>query len=369
MHQHIFKVGWLLTKRLQTTTTLYYTFFLPGVVLHEFVYWFVAGMLNVRAERAIAWPEAQQIAELRLNFIRLARNTGKFKLAIIGIAPFVGGMAVVWLITMGVLNLDEFLHGVQQGQYSGIGEALGALLATPDFFLWLYIAFTISNTMMPNMDELRGWKPIVIGAVVIVVILALLGVADEVVMGAVYAPLADALNLLAATFAVVIGIDLFVLGVLGAMESVIERITGDSATFQNGKLITMTREEMKKLREQERAKRARREAKRPALPAGPPSVYQLPFPIPEPPGKEAVTQPGLFETRPEQKATLPPAGEGRSGAAVVTGSVIARESDTAEGEFPTIPVGRTGTEQKADKIDANLPEEADEDTDKDDEMT
>ncbi len=79
LHQHIFKVGWLLTKNLQTTTILYYTFFLPGVVLHEFIYWLFAGFINVRAERAIAWPEAQAIAELRLNFIRLARNTGRIR--------------------------------------------------------------------------------------------------------------------------------------------------------------------------------------------------------------------------------------------------------------------------------------------------
>ena len=79
LHQHMFKVGWLLTKNLQTTTILYYTFFLPGVVLHEFIYWLVAGILNVRAERAIAWPEAQAIAELKLNFIKLARNTSRIK--------------------------------------------------------------------------------------------------------------------------------------------------------------------------------------------------------------------------------------------------------------------------------------------------
>jgi hypothetical protein len=64
MHQHIFKVGWLVTKKLRTTTTLYYTIFLPGVFLHEIVLWFIAGILNVRAERAIAWPEQQAIGEL-----------------------------------------------------------------------------------------------------------------------------------------------------------------------------------------------------------------------------------------------------------------------------------------------------------------
>jgi hypothetical protein len=61
LHQRIFKVGWLLSKNSQTTTILYYTFFLPGVALHELVLWLVAGFLDVRAERAIAWPQKQEI--------------------------------------------------------------------------------------------------------------------------------------------------------------------------------------------------------------------------------------------------------------------------------------------------------------------
>ena len=57
LQQHVFKVGWLLTKNLQTTTILFYTLFLPGVILNQFVTWMAAGILNVRAERAIRGPK------------------------------------------------------------------------------------------------------------------------------------------------------------------------------------------------------------------------------------------------------------------------------------------------------------------------
>ena len=102
MHQHIFKVGWLLTQNYETTTILYYTFFLPGIILHEVIYWLVAGLLDVRAERSIKWPEKQEIGELRLNFVQLARRTGRIQRAIISSAPLIIGLVIVWLMATNI---------------------------------------------------------------------------------------------------------------------------------------------------------------------------------------------------------------------------------------------------------------------------
>ncbi len=276
-----------MTKNLQTTTILYYTFFLPGVVLHELIYWLVAGLLNVRAERAIAWPEAQAIAELKLNFIKLARNTGRIRVALISIAPLFGGLALIWLITNEVLNLDAIIATLRGGSFENIGAALSLLLSTPDVWLWVYLVFTIASTMMPDRQALKGWRPILIGAGVLIGILFALGVAQEVFLDTLATPIMDGLNRLALTFIVVIAIDLLITGVLGTIEALMERVTGDSATFQNGKLIAMTREEMLRQREQTRAKQERqRQQPRTRAPAGPPSIYKLPLPIPDAPGRD-----------------------------------------------------------------------------------
>ncbi|MFN8448386.1 MAG: hypothetical protein U0521_07290 [Anaerolineae bacterium] len=148
LHQHIFKVGWLLTKNLHTTTILYYTFFLPGVVVHEIIYWLVAGILNVRAERAIAMPEAQAIAELRLTFIRLSRNTSRVRRAIIGISPLISGLALIWLISNNVLNLNVVIAVLRVGGLDGVGSAINLLTSTPDIWLWVYFMFAVANTMI-----------------------------------------------------------------------------------------------------------------------------------------------------------------------------------------------------------------------------
>jgi hypothetical protein len=326
LHQHMFKVGWLLTKNLHTTTILYYTFFLPGVVLHEVVYWLAAGILNVRAERAITWPEAQAIGELRLNFIRLSKNAGSFKVGLISAAPFAAGVLVIWVIANNILNLGDFIAAVQNGTVNDIPSALKMLTQAPDFFLWVYIGFTISNTMMPRFQHLKGLRILLIIIAASIALLYALGVAEQVLVSGMAEPMNAGLSLLAGAFTVMIAINTFMLGLLGATESIIERITGDSATFQNGKLVAMTREELRKLREQEEAKRVRQHNKKATAPAGPPSIYKLPLPIPDAPSKETLPGPETPPTKPEDKPPMPPGvtSEARAGASVITGTAVVK---------------------------------------------
>lgn len=294
LYQHIFKVGWLLTKNLRSTTALFYVFMLPGLLVHQFIYWLVAGILDVRAERAIAWPETQQIAELKLNFIRLARNTGAFKLALINAAPFLISIGLIWLVAQNVLRIEGFLEPLRARGLIGLGDAVGSLLATPDIFLWLYFLFAIGNTMMPRWEDLRGARVLLIAAAVIFGALLVLGVADEAISNGLLTPLADAFNLLSGIFMLVIGVNLVMTAALGAIESTIERITGDSATFEKGKLIARTRAEVQALHRQEaerlakERKTARERALAPAAATagGPPSVYRLALPTPPAPGRD-----------------------------------------------------------------------------------
>jgi hypothetical protein len=305
LHQHMFKVGWLATKDFSTTTVLYYSLFLPGVALHEFTRWLVAGMLNVRAERAIRWPEKQEIGELHLDFVRLAKNTSAFKLAIISLAPLLVGMGIISFIANNVLLLDGVMAAIY-GETNDWGAAISRLLTTPDLWLWAYIILAISNTMMPEWKNLRGWRPILIALVIVIVALYLIGTGDVVLMALLGGPFANTLNTLALTFTVIIGIDLLATGILGGIESLIERITGDSATFQNGKLVAMRREEVIKLRQQQQEKEQKQQAKTRALPSGAPSIYRFPLPVPPAPGREAAP---IVVAR-EQPASLPSPSSG-----------------------------------------------------------
>ncbi|MDZ4767531.1 MAG: hypothetical protein SGJ24_00245 [Chloroflexota bacterium] len=290
LHEHVFKVGWLVTKKSRTTTLLYYTFFLPGVFLHEFVRWLVAGILDVRAERAIKVPDEQQIAELKLTFVRLHRSTGEFKLALISAAPLLVGLAIIYYVSQNILRVPLALAALGTGGLTNIGEAIGILTAAPDVWLWVYFVFTIANTMIPSWSALKGWRVVLIALGVGAVVLLFLGVADDVFLDNLAQPIATAANVLTLTFAFVIGVDLLVTAVLGTIEAIVERVTGDSATFVNGRLVAMTRQERQRQQEQERQRQERQQkaaAKR--THTGPPSIYNFPFPIPKPPDKDAST--------------------------------------------------------------------------------
>jgi hypothetical protein len=306
--------------------------------LHELSYWLAAGILNVRAERAIQWPDKQEIAELRLTFIRL-KNPPPLRLAIITAVPLFTGVFAIWFIANGVLNVQEFLSVLRSGRLSDVSAAFGLLTAVPDFWLWIYLLFTISNTMVPNLRDLRGGRILLVILGIMTVIFAALGIGSQTILAALNGPVADGLYLLSSIFVIVIAVDVFVTAVLGTIEAVIERITGDSATFENGKLIAMTRAERLEMQrrqvEKERSKSSRAIQTRGATApteAGTPSIYKLPLPIPGAPGKEVVT-PNITVERESQPSLPLGAGkesapetpiDDRAGPSVITSSVAGK---------------------------------------------
>lgn len=327
LHQHIFKVGWLVTKQYQTTTILYYAFFLPGIILNQLVFWLAAGFLNVSADRTIAWPEKQEIGELKLDFIRLSKNVSPLRFAIISTAPLLVGMIAVWHIANNILNVPLFLAEANRGGFLvNISTALSHFTNAPDFWIWVYLAFTISNTMMPNFANLRGWRIVLLIIGGLIAALYVVGAGDQVVMENLRGPVTNALNSLSSVFAIIIGLDIFMVAVLGTIEAIIERVTGDSATFENGKMITMRRSELIARRQQALAvkpqQKAQQRAAAAAVPVGPPSVYKLSFPIPGAPGKEAVTpSPQIVISQEPKPALASSQPDSRSGPAVISGTV------------------------------------------------
>lgn len=291
LHQHIFKVGWLLSQNFQTTTILYYTFFLPGILLHEIVYWLAAGIFNVRADRAIQWPEAQEIGELRLNFVKLSKNAGNIRKALISAVPLLTGLTVIYFIANNIFDINAVVQTMSSGEVSAVAAGIQQLIQTPDFWLWFYLTFTIGNTMFPTtIKDLNGlWLLAALVAVVITTLLVI-GVGSQV-FSTVVPSIGNVLNGLASIFLVIIGMNVTMTAILGTIESVIERLTNRSATFKNGKMITMTREEALKTTSQERERERARQQKKLADRASTlTSIYQLPFPIPGAPSIEAVSQ-------------------------------------------------------------------------------
>ena len=292
MHQHLFKLGWLLTDNFENTTVLYYILFLPGIVLHELSLWLVAGVLNVRAERALRFPERQDIGELRLNFIRLAPGTGALKLIIITLAPIAAGLAALWLITTRVFDWNATAALLAPGTLDALAAALSSLTTTADFWLWFYLAFVIANTMFPSLPltlSRRQMSALLAAAPLIAFLGWRLG-------GEVNADIALAIEALFGGLAILLIqvslMNALIALALGSAEALIERVSGRSATFTDGVMRTMSRAEALALREEERRAAAAklqgpdRQRTAPALK----SIYDFNLPIPGPPGREPISR-------------------------------------------------------------------------------
>lgn len=290
LHQHIFKVGWLIFKNFQHTTLVYYTFFLPGVILNQLVYWLVAGVLDVRADRAIRLPEKQEVAELKLNFIKLSKKASPAKVSIISLSPFLAGLLFILIAMNHIFHVNTAFADFD-GTLNSFFTSIGRITSIPDFWLWAYLLFTVANTMMPDFKQIYGLRVILTIIGVIFLILLVIGVGDEIANATINGPILSLLNTLSGAFAFVIVIDIVVVGILAIIENSIEFVTGDSATFKNGKLVAMRREEIIALRNQDRAKKmqALKEPKQLSPLAGAPSIYKVPFPIPGAPGVEPIT--------------------------------------------------------------------------------
>ena len=284
MHQHIFKVGWLLTHSDRITTILYYIVFLPGVLLHEAAVWLAASLLKTRARPSIQLPQ-QEIGRLELNFIKLPTGTHPLKRAIIAGLPLLTGLLAIWLIAINAFDLATVLSIAAPGGLDDVGRAAATLLAQADSWLWFYLAFTISNTMFPNTaGEMQGWRRVVLPIAVIALTVA--------IGQAFAAEIGELLNSLALILSLMTVINLFMVAILGTIEALIERISGHSAAFRDGRMVTITR---RQALAQSAAERRERQSSTPSAPspqkAAPvTSLHMLKLPIPGPPGQEPVSK-------------------------------------------------------------------------------
>jgi hypothetical protein len=296
IHAHLYGVGWLLTSSKKSATALYYVLLFPGVFVHEFTQYLVAGALNVRIKRVIAWPEAQEDGTLRLNFVQI-KQAHWLQAAIIGAAPLFTGLGIIWVISNQILNLDNVLSALTTANITVIGPALRQLASKPDFYLWLYLMFTISNAMLPTPADREGW-PLVIGLFAVVIgFLVIIGT-GAVLLKTFTGPVARGVDRLAAAFATVLAVEIPGLLLIGLIEEILQRIT--KREFQYGE-------------ERVRGAASRQPGSSDPLPpdAPLPSIYNLPLPVPVP--SEAPAPPSAAR-RPSPAAASAPGQPAPAGA-------------------------------------------------------
>ncbi len=260
VRQHIFGIGLLWLGKKELAAWLYLIVMLPGILLRELSRWTVAGML--RQTPTFITP-APQIDPDGVVHARLFHYTilNPVYIGILAATPMVVGFAAMLAISYGVLNIPQLLTLLSEPDSTALREAFGLLFRRADLPLWAYLLFTITNTMLPTIHELRStWFLWIIGGAFIAFLL-LLGMYNAILL-LLSGPIATAVYTLTTVYGSVAVVNVAMLLVIGLIEAVVSRLTNRKVEYRP----------------------APPQPRRSALEA-PRSVYDLRLPTPPPPSK------------------------------------------------------------------------------------
>lgn len=219
VHRHLQGVGFLLVENPDVAVLLYALPLFPGVALHELSHALAGRVVGVEVGR-ISLKPARKGGRIQLGFVPM-RETGPLKTAFIGLAPLLTGGLAILLIGHEALHLQTLGSAIVAVDGPGVVAGLRQALEAPNAWVWAYLAFAISNTMLPSRSDMRAWPVIVLFLALAAGVVALLGGGDN--LGG---PLAATLRWLAVGCALLLLVDLpFALAIFG-VEKALERVRG-----------------------------------------------------------------------------------------------------------------------------------------------
>jgi hypothetical protein len=159
LHREIQAVLLIATRNSQLTIGLFSILFLPGVFLHELSHFLMAKILRVPTGKASLIPKSLPNGCLQMGYVETAQ-TDIVRDSLVGLAPLITGSLFIAYVGTNRFTLDILLNTLANGQVGLFWQGLGALPQINDFFLWFYLAFAVSSTMMPSESDRHAWLPL-----------------------------------------------------------------------------------------------------------------------------------------------------------------------------------------------------------------
>lgn len=200
LHREAQAIFLLLSRRPDIALTLFAVAFFPGVLIHETSHFLMARLLGVHTGRFSLLPQPTPEGRLQLGYVETAQSDW-LRDSLIGVAPLIlGGVFVAYagLVQLGLNAL--------WGEWWELGPAIflqvaGGVYHQPDFWLWFYLIFAVSSTMLPSPADRRAWLPLLLVVAILVALSALAGAGPWMMDN--LAPLLDrVLRVLAVVFAI-----------------------------------------------------------------------------------------------------------------------------------------------------------------------
>src|SRR6266540_7540457 len=198
LHREIQSVFLILSRDARITMGIFSIIFLPGVFLHELSHFVMAKILRVPTGRFSILPRSLPDGRLQLGYVETSR-ADIIRDSLIGAAPLIVGTLFVAYVAIYHLQMRVLWDVFRNGQIDLFWLGVRALPRVQDFYLWFYLAFAVSSTMMPSESDRHAWLELVISIGVLFAIALLVGAGPWMLVN--IAPrLSDFLNSVAVIF-------------------------------------------------------------------------------------------------------------------------------------------------------------------------
>ena len=231
---HLHAVGVLLLGNDYRAIWLRFLVLAPGILLHEASHWLTAKLLLVPTGKFSLGPSrivsrGRQV-QVVMGSVMVGRSDA-FRSSLIGAAPFFfGTVAIVLLAGYGFRQaIGPVMLPIPR--ITAVFTHLPDLFRVPDAWFWLYLVFSVSNSLIPSESDRRGWFAVTMYLVVLAAVVILVRGTPQVTPE-MAAWLQRGLDVLLFAFSLTLAVDLVVGVVIYILYQLISRVRGQRVYFR-----------------------------------------------------------------------------------------------------------------------------------------
>lgn len=224
LHWELQAIFLLITRCPALALGMFSFLFFPGVLLHEASHFVMAKLLRVRTGRFSLLPKALPGGKLRLGYVETAK-VDPIRDALIGTAPLISGAVMIMLIGENRLGVSALWNYAAAQQWLDFWKVFAALPAQTDFWIWFYLAFTVSSTMLPSASDRQAWLTVGLGLGLLLMVGILVG-AGQWMTANITPGLNRGFYALASVFGISLVLHLILLPPAWLARNLLSRLTG-----------------------------------------------------------------------------------------------------------------------------------------------